>query len=102
MFVSISTPCRGYRGADHAFIESLYKKELRSKLKHCVFLNMKGNREPFNSKTYMPITPISQLDWRVQKDASYCIVTFKEDHVGILSSDEVIKAYNEELANAEE
>jgi hypothetical protein len=63
---------------------------------------MKGNRESFRSKTYMPISPMSQLDWRVQEDASYCIVTFKEDHGGILSSDEVVQAYNEQLAHAEE
>jgi triacylglycerol esterase/lipase EstA (alpha/beta hydrolase family) len=117
-FVSISTPWGGEELAEVGvkyspaaipvwrdmqpggeFIDSIYSKELPATVDYYLFFGHKGNRNILRPNTDKAVTLASQLDMRSQKDATM-LYGFNEDHVSILSSEEVLSQYNAILADA--
>ena len=116
-FISISTPWGGEELAEigvkyspgvipmwrdmqpgSEFLNSIFRKEIPSTVDYYLFFGHKGNRNilrPNNDKT---VTLASQLDMRSQKEAKM-VYGFNEDHVSILSSQQVISQYNAVLAD---
>lgn len=116
-FISISTPWGGEAlaemGVKYApavipawrdmqpgseFIDSLYRKKMPSAIDHYLFFGHKGNRNMLRANNDKVVTLASQLDQRSQRDAKM-VYGFSEDHVSILSSEQVISQYNAILAD---
>ncbi|MEJ2543590.1 MAG: alpha/beta hydrolase [Calditrichaceae bacterium] len=111
-FVSISTPWGGQNSAelgveyspviipawkdlepDGNFIKSLYQKKLPESVQSYLFFGYKGNRNPFSTNNDKVVSLASELDQRAQKDAEM-VFGFNEDHMSILSSDQVMRQFN--------
>lgn len=115
LFVSISTPWGGIKlaefGLEYApsvipawedlapeseFLQSIFEKELPSKVRYYLFFGYKGIGIPFMSNNDGSVTLESALYLRSQEQAIK-IYGFNEHHVSILTSYEVLKKYNEIL-----
>ncbi|MFC1766231.1 lipase family alpha/beta hydrolase [Planctomycetota bacterium] len=111
-FVSISTPWGGESLAevgvdyspvvipawidmqpDSACITSLFERDLPPTVDHYLFFGHKGNRNILRPNTDKVVTLASQLDERSQSEA-IMVYGFHEDHVSILSSEQVLSHYN--------
>jgi pimeloyl-ACP methyl ester carboxylesterase len=111
-FVSISTPWGGEELADMGvkyspavipawrdmqpgseFIESIYRRKMPSTVNHYLFFGIKGNHNILRPNNDKVVTLASQLDPRSQNDATM-VYGFNEDHLSILSSQQVISQYN--------
>ena len=116
-FISISTPWGGEELAEMGvkyspavipawrdmqpgsdFINSIFRKKMPPTVEHYLFFGHKGNRNILRPNNDKVVTLTSQLDQRSQRDAKM-IYGFNEDHVGILSSKQVISQYNAILAD---
>ena len=115
LFVSISTPWNGHRAAssgverapavipswydmvpDSDFIQSIYKREFPSDIRFCLLFSFRGSCRMNMGNNDGTVELASVLDSRAQTDAD-TIIGFDEDHVSILSSQEVIVRYYEIL-----
>ncbi len=116
-FVSISTPWGGEELAEigvqyspgvipawidmqpgSKLLNSIFSRHLPPGVDYYLFFGHKGNRNVFRPNNDNAVTLASQLDPRSQQDAKM-IYGFNEDHVSILSSDQVIAQYNAILAD---
>ncbi len=116
-FISISTPWGGEELAgmgvkyspavipawidmqpESGFINSIFRESMPTTVEHYLFFGHKGNRNILRPNNDKAVTLASQLDRRSQRDAKM-IYGFNEDHVGILSSKQVISQYNAILAD---
>ncbi|MFC1494042.1 lipase family alpha/beta hydrolase [Thermodesulfobacteriota bacterium] len=116
-FISISTPWGGEELAElgvkyspavipawrdmqpgSEFINSIFRKKIPPAVDHYLFFGHKGNRNILRPNNDKVVTLASQLDLRSQRDAKM-IYGFNEDHVSILSSNQVISQYNSILAD---
>ncbi len=116
-FISISTPWGGEKLAEAGvkyfpvvipawrdmqpgseFISSIFRKNMPPTMDHYLFFGHKGNRNILRPNNDKVVTLASQLDQRSQKDAKM-VYGFNEDHVSILSSEQVISHYNTLLAD---
>lgn len=119
-FISISTPWGGEALAETGvkyspavipawrdmqpngeFIELLFSKKMPDRIDYFLFFGHKGNRNPLRPNNDKVVTLESQLDQRSQKDAKM-IYGFNEDHISILSSEQVLSQYRAILASAYE
>lgn len=80
------------------FIDSIFRKKMPPTVDHYLFFGHKGNRNILRPNNDKVVTLASQLDQRSQRDAKM-VFGFNEDHVSILSSDQVISHYNSILAD---
>lgn len=111
-FISISTPWGGEELAEMGvkyspavipawrdmrpgseFIESIYRRKIPSTVNHYLFFGIKGNRNILRPNNDKVVTLASQLDPRSQNDAKM-VYGFNEDHLSILSSQQVISQYH--------
>ncbi len=111
-FISISTPWGGEELADMGvkyspavipawrdmqpgseFIESIYRRKMPSTVNHYLFFGIKGNHNILRPNNDKVVTLASQLDPRSQSDAKM-VYGFNEDHLSILSSQQVISQYH--------
>lgn len=112
LFITLATPWGGDRMAEYGvnqspavipswidmqpesdFIKSLYHTEMPGSVNFYMFCGYRGNRNPFSSNNDGTISLSSIMDSRAQSEAKMNYV-FNEDHVSILSSDEVLSQYN--------
>ena len=119
-FISISTPWGGEGLAETGvkyspavipawrdmqpngeFIESIFSKKMPPTVEYFLFFGHKGNRNPLRPNNDKVVTLASQLDQRSQRDAKM-IYGFNEDHVSILSSEQLLAQYRAVLAAAYE
>lgn len=119
-FISISTPWSGDplsevgvkyspgvipawkdMGRESEFVQSIYRKPLPKGLDFFLFFGHDGNRNPFRDNNDRVVTLSSQLDPRVQNEASM-VYGFNEDHTSILVSDKVASLLNTILVSTEE
>ncbi|MFC1523945.1 alpha/beta hydrolase [Thermodesulfobacteriota bacterium] len=119
-FISISTPWGGEELAEMGvkyspgvipawrdmqpgseFINSIFRKKMPPQVDHYLFFGHKGNRNLLRPNNDKAVTLESQLDQRSQRDAKM-IYGFNEDHVSILSSNQVISQYNAILADIDQ
>jgi hypothetical protein len=117
LFVSISTPWNGHRAAssgverapavipswydmvpDSDFIQSIYEREFPPDIRFCLFFSFRGGCRMNMGNNDGSVELASVLDSRAQTDAD-TIIGFDENHVSILSSQEVIGHYNEVLTS---
>jgi hypothetical protein len=115
LFVSISTPWNGHKAAnsgverapavipswydmvpDSGFIQSIYKRKFPSDIRFCLLFSFRGDCRLSMGNNDGTVELVSVLDSRAQADADR-IIGFDENHVSILSSQEVISHYNEIL-----
>jgi pimeloyl-ACP methyl ester carboxylesterase len=120
LFVSISTPWNGHRlskkGVDQApavvpswhdmvpdseFIQAIYKRGLPSAIPYYLFFSFRGDCSMMMQNNDGAVELSSELDYRAQSEAVRTI-GFNEDHVGILSSQNVIDEYNQILSLMEQ
>ena len=118
-FISISTPWGGEELAElgvkyspgvipawrdiqpeSEFIKSIFSKKLSPNIDYYLFFGHKGSRNILRENNDKAVTIASQLDQRSQQDAKM-IYGFNEDHVSILSSNQVISQYNALLADTD-
>jgi uncharacterized alpha/beta hydrolase family protein len=111
-FISISTPWGGEELAEMGvkyspavipawrdmqpgseFIESIYRRKIPSTVNHYLFFGIKGNHNILRPNNDKVVTLASQLDPRSQNDAKM-VYGFNEDHLSILSSQQVISQYH--------
>ena len=111
-FISISTPWGGEELAELGvkyspavipmwrdiqpgsdFLNKVYSKQMPPAVDYYLFFGHKGNRSLLRANNDKSVTLASQLDLRSQRDAKM-IYGFNEDHVSILSSEQVISQYN--------
>ncbi len=116
-FISISTPWGGEALAETGvkyspavvpawrdmqpgseFIKSIYEKKIPPAVDHYLFFGHKGNRNILRPNNDKVVTLASQLDQRAQRDAKM-IYGYNEDHVSILSSQQVLSQFNAILAD---
>ena len=116
-FISISTPWGGEALAETGvkyspavvpawrdmqpgseFIKSIYRKKMPPAVNHYLFFGHKGNRNILRPNNDKVVTLASQLDQRAQRDAKM-IYGYNEDHVSILSSQQVLSQFNAILAD---
>ncbi len=119
-FISISTPWGGEQLAETGvkyspgvipvwrdmqpkseFLNSIYSRKLPSTVDFFLFFGHKGNRNLLRPNNDKAVTLVSQLDQRAQSEAKM-VYGFHEDHVSILSSEQVLSQYNAILAAAYE
>ena len=111
-FISISTPWGGEElaemGVNYApaiipawrdmqpgseFINSILNRKMPPTVDYYLFFGHKGNRNILRPNNDKAVTLVSQLDQRSQRDAKM-IYGFNEDHISILSSQQVLSQYN--------
>ncbi len=116
-FISISTPWGGEELAETGvkyspavvpawrnmqpgseFIKSIYDKKMPPAVDHYLFFGHKGNRNILRPNNDKVVTLASQLDPRAQRGAKM-IYGYNEDHVSILSSQQVLSQFNTILAD---
>ena len=114
-FVSLSTPWGGVQMAqkgvekaptaipswhdvapDSDFLRGIYSRSLSPDVDFYLLFSHKGNCSLFMENNDGTVELDSELDYRAQADAAG-IYGFNEDHVGILSSREVIERYRKIL-----
>jgi hypothetical protein len=78
----------------------IFDKKMPSTINYFLFFGHKGNRNLLRPNNDKVVTLASQLDRRSQKDAQM-IYGFDEDHISILTSEQVISQYNAILATEE-
>ncbi len=119
-FISISTPWGGEELAETGvkyspavvpawtdmqprgeFIKSIFSKNMPPAVEYFLFFGHDGNRNLLRPNNDKAVTLASQLDQRSQREAKM-IYGFNEDHVSILSSEQVLSQYNAILAAAYE
>jgi len=83
------------------FIKSVFRKRMPPAVKHFLFFGHRGNRNLLRPNNDKVVTLASQLDQRSQSEAKM-ICGFNEDHVSILSSEQVLSQYTTILAAAYE
>jgi len=117
LFVSISSPFGGLETAqmgvksapeaipswydvvpDSPFITDLFSWKLKDSVDYYLFFGHKGDNSMFMDNNDGTVTLRSQLDMRAQEDA-IARWGFDEGHVSILSSQDVLRHYNEILEN---
>jgi pimeloyl-ACP methyl ester carboxylesterase len=119
-FISISTPWGGEELAktgvkyspavipawrdmqpESELIKSIFRKRMPPTIEHFLFFGHKGNRNLLRQNNDKVVTLASQLDQRSQREAKM-IYGFNEDHVSILSSEQVLSQYSAVLAASSE
>ncbi len=119
-FISISTPWGGEELAEMGVkyspavipswvdmqpesdcIQSLFSRRMPSTVEYYLFFGHRGNRNLLRPNNDKVVTLESQLDQRSQRDAKM-IYGFNEDHISILSSQQVLSQYNAILADREQ
>jgi pimeloyl-ACP methyl ester carboxylesterase len=119
LFVSISTPWGGEKlaeiGVRHSpgvipswedmlpegeFIASLFRDKLPPRIAYYLFFGFKGRYNPFLPNGDGVVAMASQLDLRAQSEAR-ATYGFNADHVGILSSPDVLKQFNSILSSTD-
>lgn len=80
------------------FIESIYAKKIPPFVDHYLMFGHRGNRNILRPNNDKVVTLSSQLDQRAQKDATM-IYGYDEDHVSILSGQQVLTQFNAILAD---
>jgi hypothetical protein len=112
LFISISTPWSGHEGAEKGvkrlpvfipswidmqtnsrYIKNLYRKKIADKVDYYLFASYKGSKNLLSEYNDGVVSVTSQLRLDAQDEANK-VIGLNEDHVGILSSNEMIKRYN--------
>jgi pimeloyl-ACP methyl ester carboxylesterase len=112
LFISISTPWSGHEAAakgvrrlpvfipswidmqtNSRYIKNLYRKKIADRVDYYLFASYKGSKNLLSEYNDGVVSVTSQLRLEAQDEANK-VIGLNEDHVGILSSNEMIKRYN--------
>lgn len=117
LFVTISTPWGGHKAAamgvqhapavvpswrnmvpESAFIASIYERKLPEQIPHHLIFSYSGRSGMMDENNDGAVTIESQLDYRAQAYATK-LYGLREDHVGILFSEDVVRTLNQVLTD---